>query len=323
VRLDEPTPPELETIERDTASVWAHGLSVDEYAAREVALFAHPWARGALRKRVLRERTGGPVLASFDALETECAAGRALTIASVFVEPALRGRDHARTMLELALAEAAADGVVLAVLFSDIGFRFYERLGFGGGPASYAWFDARGAAPPAPPAAGAGPPLEPVALADLGAAVEAVRAFRASLARDVTMLPTAGLLGWHLERFRFFARLRGAPWPRTLGLRAPSGALALFAPNARDRTLEVFSLVARDPRDARALLLGALAAARVAALARVVVWLGPDHPDPGPDLRPARTACAFAMARPLAPLRPSPAAIAGLTFAPFERIDWA
>ena len=55
---------------------------------------------------------------------------RVFGIGAVFTPPALRRRGHARRMLELALAEHRSRGFDAAVLFSDIGAEYYERLGF-------------------------------------------------------------------------------------------------------------------------------------------------------------------------------------------------
>lgn len=57
---------------------------------------------------------------------------RMFGIGAVFTPPALRRRGHARRMLELALSEHRSRGYDAAVLFSDIGGEYYERLGFRG-----------------------------------------------------------------------------------------------------------------------------------------------------------------------------------------------
>ena len=55
---------------------------------------------------------------------------RMFGIGAVFTPPALRRRGHARRMLELVLSEHRSRGYDAAVLFSDIGGEYYERLGF-------------------------------------------------------------------------------------------------------------------------------------------------------------------------------------------------
>ena len=59
--------------------------------------------------------------------------GRAIRIAgigAVFTQPAHRGRGAARDLLSRLLDRAAAGGVDLALLFSEIGPDYYARLGF-------------------------------------------------------------------------------------------------------------------------------------------------------------------------------------------------
>ena len=55
---------------------------------------------------------------------------RLLGIGAVYTPPALRRRGHARRMLELAIDDHRSRGYDAAVLFSDIGGAYYERLGF-------------------------------------------------------------------------------------------------------------------------------------------------------------------------------------------------
>jgi GNAT superfamily N-acetyltransferase len=51
-------------------------------------------------------------------------------VGAVFTPDALRRRGYAGQMLKLALARFRAEGAHAAVLFSDIGTRYYEKLGF-------------------------------------------------------------------------------------------------------------------------------------------------------------------------------------------------
>lgn len=287
--LDRARADELEGIARANAREWAKGLSVDEYIERERALAAHPWARAHLETRVLRDG-GGAILASFDALAMESTAGGVLTIASVFVAPERRGRDLARQMLALALEEAAASGrFAWALLFSDVGTRYYERLGFAPAPGGRERYEAA-----AIPGAIAARPAGASALAE-------VRAARRRAAADFALLPSDGLFDWQLERFRVFARVRGAAWPGALEARLPSGSFAVFAPNFRDRTLETLSLRAAAPEDRAALIDAARAQAFQLGLGAAL--LGPDG---------------IPMVRPLRPGAPPPR-----LFAPIERVDWA
>src|SRR5690349_10951732 len=55
---------------------------------------------------------------------------RLLGVGAVFTPPELRRRGYAAGMLRAAMAEWAAQGTHAAVLFSGIGARYYEHLGF-------------------------------------------------------------------------------------------------------------------------------------------------------------------------------------------------
>ena len=54
----------------------------------------------------------------------------AVGIGAVFTPPAERGRGHAPRLIEHLCDEARAEGCALAMLFSEIGSAYYERLGF-------------------------------------------------------------------------------------------------------------------------------------------------------------------------------------------------
>jgi GNAT superfamily N-acetyltransferase len=51
-------------------------------------------------------------------------------IGAVFTPPHLRGRGHAAALVEYIVAAGRADGAAMAMLFSEIAPRYYERLGF-------------------------------------------------------------------------------------------------------------------------------------------------------------------------------------------------
>jgi GNAT superfamily N-acetyltransferase len=55
---------------------------------------------------------------------------RVLGIGAVYTPPALRRRGYAFAMLKASLEDAKAEGQDAALLFSDIGVTYYERLGF-------------------------------------------------------------------------------------------------------------------------------------------------------------------------------------------------
>ena len=55
----------------------------------------------------------------------------AIGIGAVFTPPGHRGRGHAASLVEHIVEAARVDGAGLAMLFSEIAPRYYERLGFG------------------------------------------------------------------------------------------------------------------------------------------------------------------------------------------------
>lgn len=114
-----------------TAQVWAAPLSTAGFLEREQALRSHPWA--ARMTTWLWCAENGDVLSSCETFASEALLGArpclAATIASVFTEPALRGRGFAEGMLRAVLAELRGE-VQAFTLFSEIGPTLYARLGF-------------------------------------------------------------------------------------------------------------------------------------------------------------------------------------------------
>ena len=128
--------PGLEVILDDTYPIWGEGLSRRSYGAWNRAQMATDWGRHSLRRVALID--GKRVLASakrylFDA-RIAGAPGRVLGIGAVFTPPELRGRGAARQLIEEMMAAAAADGFSHALLFSEIGPTYYEKLGFAAVP---------------------------------------------------------------------------------------------------------------------------------------------------------------------------------------------
>ena len=117
---------------RGVQPIWGGGLSPDKFVAfqrrladsREAGqryqlfgLFEDDRLLSAMKAYDLRGSYAGAPL-------------RLLGIGAVYTPPALRRRGHARRMLELVIAEHRSRGYDAAVLFSDIGGEYYERLGF-------------------------------------------------------------------------------------------------------------------------------------------------------------------------------------------------
>jgi predicted N-acetyltransferase YhbS len=111
---------------------WGDGLTRQAYGRWNEAQLKTPWARDHLERVAFVE--DGQLLASAKRYRfTAWLDGRAVPaigIGAVFTPPACRGRGHAPRLIQTLCDEARADGCGLAMLFSEIGSAYYERLGF-------------------------------------------------------------------------------------------------------------------------------------------------------------------------------------------------
>lgn len=117
---------------RGIQPIWGGGLSEDRFQSFQRRLADAPEARE--RYRLLGWFVKGSLTAAMKAydLRATCAGRplRVLGVGAVFTPPDLRRRGHAAAMLRAVMDEYASRGGHAAVLFSDIGVRYYERLGF-------------------------------------------------------------------------------------------------------------------------------------------------------------------------------------------------
>lgn len=122
----------LERILDDTFPIWGEGLTRAAYARYNRAQLAAPWGSTHLRRVALVEN--GRLLATAKRYDLSGRVDgqlvRILGLGAVFTPKSERGHGHATTLLRRMLDDAAAEGFGLALLFSDIGPRYYERLGF-------------------------------------------------------------------------------------------------------------------------------------------------------------------------------------------------
>jgi predicted N-acetyltransferase YhbS len=124
--------PVLRAILVETHKIWSEGLTPLAYERYWAAQIATPWGRRGLRRYALMD--GETALASaklytFDAM-LDGNPVRVAGLGAVFTQPEFRGRGAARDLIEGLLEKATADGADLALLFSEIGANYYERLGF-------------------------------------------------------------------------------------------------------------------------------------------------------------------------------------------------
>jgi GNAT superfamily N-acetyltransferase len=112
--------------------IWGGGLSEERFHLFQARLADAPEARD--RYRLLGWFSGGRLASGMKAYDLKgTSAGRPLRllgVGAVFTPPELRRRGHAAAMLRAVMDEWASQGAHAAVLFSDIGARYYERLGF-------------------------------------------------------------------------------------------------------------------------------------------------------------------------------------------------
>ena len=125
-------PASREEIMDGTYPIWGEGLSRTAYSQWNRAQMETPWGREHLRRVALVE--GGEVVASAKRYDFRARwSGQTvdvLGIGAVFTPPARRGQGHAAALIDAMVTDAAERGCAIALLFSEIGARYYERLGF-------------------------------------------------------------------------------------------------------------------------------------------------------------------------------------------------
>lgn len=130
--MELPDGPLLEQVLDDTWPLWGDGLTRKAYGQWNLAQRKTAWGKDNLHRVGLVD--GDEVLASakryiFDGL-IKGQPAQILGIGAVFTPERHRGRQLAPQLIEAMLADGQARGCALAVLFSEIGAPYYERLGF-------------------------------------------------------------------------------------------------------------------------------------------------------------------------------------------------
>jgi len=124
--------PAIEAVLRRSHAIWSEGLSPDDYLQFNLKLKETAWGRE--RYRFLVADVGGAVVSALKlySLPGEID-GRPLRLAgigAVFTPEEHRGCGHARALVEAALESARVLGHDAAILMSEIGGEYYQRLGF-------------------------------------------------------------------------------------------------------------------------------------------------------------------------------------------------
>lgn len=123
----------LEQILDLTFPIWNEGLTRAAYGRWNAAQMKTAWGRRHLQRFALIAGDG-TLLASakryrYD-VRLDGQDGWMCGFGAVFTPEAQRGRGYAGQLIERLIDQERRDGALLAALFSEIGARFYERLGF-------------------------------------------------------------------------------------------------------------------------------------------------------------------------------------------------
>lgn len=122
----------LDEILDGTYQLWGDGLTRRAYGQWNAAQMQTLWGRTHLTRVALVD--GSRLLASAKqylfTTRIDGRSTRTLGIGAVFTPPPLRGRGFGRDIVDALTERAAAEGCEQALLFSEIGPAFYERLGF-------------------------------------------------------------------------------------------------------------------------------------------------------------------------------------------------
>jgi GNAT superfamily N-acetyltransferase len=123
----------LDQILDDSYPIWNEGLTRQAYRQWNVAQTRTLWGSQHL-ERVALVDDGGALLSSAKryrfAARIDQREVTVLGIGAVFTPPDRRGQGHASTLIQRLVDEARSGGSDVALLFSEIGTPFYERLAF-------------------------------------------------------------------------------------------------------------------------------------------------------------------------------------------------
>jgi GNAT superfamily N-acetyltransferase len=123
----------LGQILHESHPIWCDGLSPHAYAQFNAAQLRTPWGSRHLTRCALVD-VEGHLLTSAKRYHLQVKIDdrmvRAVGIGAVFTPASQRGNGYAPAIIERILDAARDEGAELAVLFTEIGTQYYERLGF-------------------------------------------------------------------------------------------------------------------------------------------------------------------------------------------------
>jgi hypothetical protein len=137
-RLTLATQREIDAISRESHVLWGGGLTPVAYRQLWDEVASTTWARKHARFYVWRDHHGR-ILSSMKVyrprlrlLDRE---GRCSVLGAIYTPRAIRRRGHATDMVRAVLEEVVERQDLAAMLFSDIGIRYYAKFGFRALPA--------------------------------------------------------------------------------------------------------------------------------------------------------------------------------------------
>jgi predicted N-acetyltransferase YhbS len=117
----------------ETHDIWADGLTRAAYGRYNEAQMRTPWGRHHLHRVALVD-DAGRILSSAKRYDHRALLGgreiRMVGIGAVFTPAPMRGRGHARALVDEIVTAAAGEGAELALLFSEIDPDYYAKVGF-------------------------------------------------------------------------------------------------------------------------------------------------------------------------------------------------
>ena len=132
-RLEIASPEQIDTITRESYVLWGGGLSFESYRDLWEEVAGTRWCRRHASYQVWVD-DDGEILSSMKVYRPRMRlldrVGICSVFGAVFTPRSLRRRGYASKMVEAGVAAAVERGDLAVVLFSDIGTRFYQELGF-------------------------------------------------------------------------------------------------------------------------------------------------------------------------------------------------
>lgn len=256
---------------------WGGRLTPAQFLAREERLRAHSWAAGGMTTWLWMD-DGGEVLGSCETFRMESwlgpERGDSYGVASVFVEPRLRGQGIAESMIKALIAalRAGPGRPHSSILFSDVGATLYERAGY---------VAVKGTDRVFAPLSSGGPSDGVDQLFKENELAPQLERTPRPRHEQYVVWPTADQLDWHVERERIYSQLLSLRRPWVHGARLGE-SVVFWVADLKNSKLMIELLVARSTEDAVALLRSARRVASALSLREVSHWALPTDP-PWPD----------------------------------------